>query len=265
MVLEVPLRPHWVASVATISGAAAWLDICDIPGFCAETLENCIGMHGSGSDLVVVWLEDDASLVSPVFVEAEKEVLKGHEVGSLHREAGGDTIACMKRLFIAGLVALSSIAFAQLPKAEPGEEMKKLAWQVGSWSGNVKWTMPGMEGDSTMTWKAEWEGPFLKSTSVMVVGGEKMTETSFMTYDVGSKKYVIWTFTNMSINPRIERGTLEGNSMVMVSDPWDIGMGEPSVSRATLKKISDKECTFALEFMMGADWAPVSTGTFKKK
>lgn len=168
-------------------------------------------------------------------------------------------------MLLAGLIALSAVTVAQMPKAEPSAEMKKLDWQVGSWVGNVKWTMPGMEGDSTMTWKTEWDGPFLKSTSVMEVGGEKVTETGFVTFDQASKKYVMWTFTNMSVNPRIERGTLEGNSLVTVSDPWDVGMGEPSISRATVKKVSDKECTFALEFKMGDEWAPVANGTFKKK
>ncbi len=152
-----------------------------------------------------------------------------------------------------------------MPVAEPSAELKKLEYQIGSWTGSIKWTMPGMEGDSTMSWKCEWEGPFLKQTSSMVMGSDKVNETAYITWDASTKKYVMWTFTNMSVMPRIERGTMEGDKIVFVSDPWDLGMGEPSISRATVKKVSDKECTFLLEFKMGADWAQVGTGTFKKK
>ncbi|HWP31474.1 MAG TPA: DUF1579 family protein [Fimbriimonadales bacterium] len=154
--------------------------------------------------------------------------------------------------------------FAQ-PSMTPPEEIRKFGWMVGEWSGKMKWLMEGMEGEMDMTLKNEFEGQFLKTTSAMDMMGEKFTEVSFMGWDASKKRYSSWTFTNFAPLPRIEHGTMDGNKLVFISEPWLVMSEEPTVSRATLTKISDKEVSFTLEFKQEEKWEKVAEGTFKKK
>lgn len=147
----------------------------------------------------------------------------------------------------------------------PAPELKKLEWQVGTWSGNLKWLMPGMEGEAKMDFKCVWEGNFLKSTSAMEMSGMKFNEVSFTGWDAAKKEYVSWTFTNFAALPRIERAKLDGNTMISTSEPWDTGMGQAMISRATLIKKSDKEFSMTIEFKTGEKFEKAAEGAFKKQ
>lgn len=155
-------------------------------------------------------------------------------------------------------------AFAQEAAPGPAPELKQLEWQLGNWEGTFKWTMPGMEGDAKMTFTTAWEGNFLKTSSVMEMAGMKFNEVSYMGWDPLKKEYISWTFTNFAAMPRIERGKLDGNKLVLVSDPWDTGMGQ-MISRGTTIKKSNKEASFTIEFKNGEKWDKAAEGTFKKK
>ena len=48
-------------------------------------------------------------------------------------------------------------------------------------------------------------------------------------------------------------GKLDGETLVMVSEPWEI-MGQSISSRATMKKTSDTKARFVVEFKMGDAW-----------
>lgn len=168
------------------------------------------------------------------------------------------------RLLVCLFAFGSALALGQDQNA-PHPELNKLSWQLGTWEGNVKWSMPGMDDEMTMAWTSVMDGNFMKSTSTMDMMGQKVTETGYLTWDAKQSRYSYWTFTNFAHMPRVEHGTLDGDKMVMISEPWDAGMGEATVSRATVAKKGDTELTFLLEFKQGETWNKVAEGTFKKK
>jgi hypothetical protein len=156
-------------------------------------------------------------------------------------------------------------AVAQGPSGPPAE-VKALEWLTGQWEGDFNWNMMGVESDSKMTISAEWEGQFLKLVQTTEVPGmDKMIDNSYLGWDAKEKKYRMWSFSNYSPNPRIESGTLEGSKLVMTSEPWDTGMGDPITGRGTMTKRSENEIHFSLEFQMNGTWEKVGEGLLKKK
>lgn len=163
------------------------------------------------------------------------------------------------------VIFASSWAVAQEP-VQPAAELKKHDFYIGKWSGTIEWTMPGMEGKQEMTMVYSWEGPFMKATSEMTSTGQKVLETGYMYWDAAKKRFTMNTYTNFAATPRIEHGNEEGNKLVMISEPWDIGMPTGAlVSRSTLTKKSSTEVDFVLEFKMGDTFTKVASATFKKK
>lgn len=168
-------------------------------------------------------------------------------------------------LFLVLAASICTLGLGQVPSMDPPAELKKLDWYIGEWMGKVKWTMPGMAPtDEEMSFKNEWEGQFIKSSAVMSMSGQKMTETSFVGWNAKTKKYDSYTFTNFSPMPRIEHGEMDGDKFVFTSDPWDVG-GMEMIGRASMVKKSDKEIAFVLEFKLGEKFEKVGEGTFKKK
>ena len=162
-------------------------------------------------------------------------------------------------------ISVASAFGAQEPTMAPPPELKKLQFLVGEWTGKMKWSMPGMTEASDMPFKVEWEGQFLKTTSTMTMAGMSMVETAYIGWDAKRKDYTSWTFTNFAPQPRIEHGKFEGDKFVSVSEPWDVGMGEPTTGRATITKVTDIMVNFMLEFKEGDKWNKVAEGTFTKK
>jgi hypothetical protein len=170
----------------------------------------------------------------------------------------------VRQLLVVGL-AVFGLGIAQEPQMAPAPELKKLEWFLGEWNGKVKWSMPGMDAtEETMSFKNEWEGQFIKSSSVMSMSGTKMTEVGYIGWNPKTKKYDNYTFTNFAPTPRIEHGELDGDKMTFTSDPWDV-METPVVGRATVTRKSPTELAFLLEFKMGDAWQKVAEGAFKKK
>ncbi|HMS54764.1 MAG TPA: hypothetical protein PKA27_05140 [Fimbriimonadaceae bacterium] len=162
-------------------------------------------------------------------------------------------------------MVVASVAGSQEP-VQPAAELKKHDFYIGKWSGTIEWTMPGMEGKQEMTMVYSWEGPFMKATSEMTSNGQKILETGYMYWDAAKKQFTMNTYTNFAATPRIEHGKEEGNKLVMISEPWDIGMPTGAlVSRSTLTKKSNSEVDFVLEFKMGDAFTKVAGATFKKK
>lgn len=161
--------------------------------------------------------------------------------------------------------ASMATALSQGPATEPPAELKKLSWYIGEWSGKVKWSMPGTPlTEEDMSFKNEWDGQFIKSTSVMSMSGQKMTETSFTGWNPKTKKYFAYTFTNFAPTPRVEHGEVDGDKFVFTSEPWEVG-GMEMVGRALVAKKSDTEVGFVLEFKLGDKFEKVAEGTFRKK
>ena len=173
----------------------------------------------------------------------------------------------MRKIFLMAAASIVSAAcWGQVPDTSPPPEMMKWDWMVGEWTSSATWAMPDMpEMSVESTMKVEWDGQFLRHTSVSDFDGTmKMTETMMLGYDPYKEKYYSSSFTNMAPTPRIEWGTLKGETLVMISEPWQI-MGDESVSRATMVKVSDDEIKFKLEFQFGDDWVVVSDAKFERK
>ena len=167
-------------------------------------------------------------------------------------------------LFAVVAALLSAVSISQEPSTAPPPELKKLEWMVGDWVTNMKWLQPGAEMEMPGTMKVEWDGQFLKTSSVMEAGPMKMTETQYLGWDAKSKKYVGYTFTNFAPTPRIERGDYDGTKLVGVSDPWD-APGMPNIiGRGMIVRKNDNEGTFTLEFKNGDTWTKVAKGTYKR-
>lgn len=171
------------------------------------------------------------------------------------------------RTMLGALMLALSAAMASAQMPGPSDEIKKLDWMLGEWTGSVKWNLPEMpEMTAAMTVKTDWDGNFLRSTSSSDMGGMAITESCYIGWDPGAKRYTMWTFTNFGQMPRIEHGNLDGDKLVTVSEPWDVGMpGGPTVSRVAMHKKSATEMTFILEFKNGDKWDKVGEGSFSKK
>lgn len=168
-------------------------------------------------------------------------------------------------LVVLAFALVSVMGMAQAPDLAPPPELKKLDWYIGEWSGKVKWSMMGMPPTEEETsFKNEWEGQFLKSTSIMTMSGMKMTEVGFIGWNPKTKLYDAYIFTNFAPMPRIEHGEADATRFIFTSEPWAVG-GMEIVGRATMNKKSADELGFVLEFKMGEKWEKVGEGTFKKK
>lgn len=170
----------------------------------------------------------------------------------------------MRRLCLALFVVASSGLMAQLPSTEPSAEVKKFDWMIGKWKGSGSMALQGMEMSFTTEMTNSYEGQFLKSVSIIDYGMIQVTETMFTGYDQGKGGYFSYAFTNVSPKPRIEFGKLEGDTLMMVSDPWEI-MGQSVSSRAKMKKVSDTKATFVIDFKMGETWEQASTMELTKE
>lgn len=170
-----------------------------------------------------------------------------------------------KILLIAAASLISALCWGQEFDLSPRPEVQKLDWLIGNWESSGVWSMEGMEMNVETTVKVEWDGQFLRHTTVSdFVGMMTMTETMMFGYDPAKEWYFSSAYTNMSPTPRIEFGRLVGNTLVMVSEPWQIE-GDASVSRVTLVKVSNDEYIFTLEFQEGEKWNVINKSVFKRK
>lgn len=149
------------------------------------------------------------------------------------------------------------------PSTEPSDEIKKFDWMVGTWESSSVWTIEGTEMPVETEVEVAWDGQFLRHTTVTDFGMMVMTETMMFGYDAKNEWYYSSAYTNLAPMPRVEYGRLIGSTLVMISDPWEI-MGDSSVSRATIVRVSEDEFTMTLEFKEGDSWALVNESTFKR-
>lgn len=173
----------------------------------------------------------------------------------------------MTRFILAAALLLTTVfAAAQVPNMEPPTEMKKLDWMQGNWSGNVKMSVEGMDIEGIMTYSVAYSGQFIRASSTWDVMGMKLTDDAYMGWDAAKGKYSSYTFTNMAPTPRIEWGEVKGDVTIWTSDPWVSSPGAPpTVSRATLSRLSATEMKFVLEFKEGDTFTKVGEAVFKKK
>jgi hypothetical protein len=165
---------------------------------------------------------------------------------------------------IAGFAALCLAALSLAQETGPPAELAKLDWMLGEWTGTMKWTPEsGMAGEMTSSMKTDWDGQFMRTVASSDMGGLKITETSYMGWEAKSGKFVMYTFTNFAPTPRIERGTIDRDTWVFESEPWEV-MGQAMKSRSTMKR-KGNEMTFVLELDVNGKWVKAAEGTMKKK
>lgn len=170
----------------------------------------------------------------------------------------------MKKAFIFSLaVAVSALSIGQVPPSEPPAELKKLDYMVGDWTSAGSFTIMGMESEMTMDIKVKWDGQFLRQETVNEVSGERMTETMFLGWDAKKSQYFSHSYTSLSAMPRVEHGKLDGEKLVMVSEPWDV-MGMDMESRTMIWKTGDN-AMMSMEFKMDGDWVKAGEWTLKRK
>lgn len=171
----------------------------------------------------------------------------------------------MRKILALLLVVVTCVSAIAQPPMEAPAELKSLGWMVGTWEGTISMDIEGMKMEAKTTMKCASEGMFIRQDFTMDAEGMKMSEVSYIGWDAEKKKYSMYTFASWAPTPRIEWGEFKGNDFVSISEPWASGMPEKTVSRSTLKKVSNSEVGFVLEFKMGDKWVKVGSGTFKKK
>jgi len=145
-------------------------------------------------------------------------------------------------------LAVSIQAQAPLGPPKPGPEIKKLAYNVGTWNveGDAKAFGPMPGGKVTSTEKCSWySGGFFvtcHSESTGPMGTEK--GVSFMGYDADQKVYTYHEFGS-SGDVIDSKGTVNGDTWNWTADSK---MGDDKYSvRVTIKHVSPTEYTFKLE------------------
>lgn len=167
------------------------------------------------------------------------------------------------RTTLATVFAFAAVV-CQAQFASPAPEIQKLSWMVGTWTSSGEFNVQGSAMDYTAEWTVSMEGPFIKTTNSQKLAGFELKETSYISWDPTKKEYLMTSYTNLSDQPRVEHGKWVGEELVFTSDPW-MAMGQETLARATLKKMSDDEFAFKLEFKSPDGWAVVSSDPFKRK
>jgi hypothetical protein len=173
----------------------------------------------------------------------------------------------MKRMFCNVLLLLGLVSGVLAQDMSPSPEFEKIKWMLGEWTGTTKMSFPGMpEMESATIMKNEMDGFFMKFSSDMEMGGMKMTENGYMGWDEKLGKFKTWTFTSFAPTPRIETATVSGDSVVYVSEPWEVpGMPSATTSRVTVSKNGANGMKMLLEFKDGENWMKVGEATYTKK
>lgn len=143
--------------------------------------------------------------------------------------------------------------FAVAQDLSAPKQVKDLGWMVGTWTGSGKIAFGGNETQITSESTVAFDGQFLRITSVDKSSGFAMTKTEMIGWDPGKSEYVSYTFTNIAPKARIAHGKMEGDKLVMVTEPWE-AEGMTAVARETLYKVSDTKTGLTMEFKNGDKW-----------
>jgi hypothetical protein len=157
---------------------------------------------------------------------------------------------------------------AQAPQGppKPGPEVKRLAYNIGTWNivGEAKPFGPMPGGKFTATEKCEWySGGFFvtcRSEGAGPMGPAK--GVSFLGYDPNEKVYTYHEFTNTG-EAIDSKGTVNGDTWNWTAESK---MGDTKMSvRVTIKQVSKTEYTFKLEISQnGGEFSVVEEATGHK-
>lgn len=153
-------------------------------------------------------------------------------------------------------LALSLPVAASAPRQEVPvpKPVADLAWMLGTWSGKGTIAFGGRETAIESTTTIGFDGQFLKLVSADASGGFTMTKTVMVGWDASKSRYDSYSFTNLAPKPRIAHGKMEGNKLVLESEPWE-AEGMTAIARETMTRISPDQLGVMMEFKIGEKWA----------
>ncbi len=142
-------------------------------------------------------------------------------------------------LFLAFPILAEDAKTAQpqgMPSMGPPEEMKQLAYLIGTWDYTMKMKMnPAdtmwMDSKGTVKYEQVYGGAALQSTTQDQGMGMPFTGGGFVCYDRETKKWQMSWIDNMSARLSLYTGTHTANSTVFTGE--DVMMGKPEMSRMT--------------------------------
>jgi hypothetical protein len=171
-------------------------------------------------------------------------------------------------LFPLGVLSLAISIQAQAPQGppKPGPEVKKLAYNLGTWNieGESKAFGPMPGGKISSTEKCSWySGGFFVTCHADSTGPMGPAKgVSFMGYDADQKVYTYHEFGS-SGDVIDAKGTVDGDTWNWTADSK---MGDDKYNvRVTIKRVSPTEYTFKLEMSKnGGDFSVVEEMTGHK-
>jgi hypothetical protein len=186
----------------------------------------------------------------------------------------------MRKRSIAGTLAAAAIA-AVLPCAlalaapdqaapKPAAEMANLKFFDGSWTceGKLEASPMGPAGTNKSTVRSHsdlggfWQSGMVKSTGSSMPGAT-MEGMFHMTYDAGSKQYVMLWVDNMGAYAQEMSSGWEGDKLAFAGD---MAMGGKKMAvRDTFTKGADGSLVHAWEAQMDGKWTPLGSETCKKQ
>jgi hypothetical protein len=148
---------------------------------------------------------------------------------------------------------------------QPADALARLAFMQGDWAGKQNFNTdggPAMVGDATNSISMGIAGKYLCETLSTTLPGRKPTDTRhFISFDKQSGKYTAWWFNDTSFHPTLLTGELNGNKLVLMSEP----SGPGPVLRATYESPTPDKLTFHLEMKSGDSWTSLFVTTYLKK
>lgn len=161
----------------------------------------------------------------------------------------------------------ATFSFGQMGAPMPTEELKKLDFLVGDYSGTEKISFGPQTANSKSNSKGEMMlgGRYLHTVvDYTIEGAPTMHGMHMLTYDPVKKSYECWWFDSETSAPMHLSGNFIGDKLVVTSDPTDMpGMGKV-VIRTSWWKNGDKGVRFLLEMQQGDTWATMMDGDYHK-
>jgi len=174
----------------------------------------------------------------------------------------------MRLLAILGTMLFAGTVLAQGPSAKVDNEVKKLDFMLGEWSGKETVYMePGQKPtpvDSAWSIKSYLSGRYLRLDNKSTMPGLGPYEGCLMiTFDPVSKKYKAYWFDSMSAEQVIAEGTFENNKLVMMANQMQ--GTTPMSFRITYELKGKSELGFLMESKTGDKFEKAMEGSYKKK
>ena len=148
------------------------------------------------------------------------------------------------------LLLCPAVAFSQVPTAQPGPEVKKMADMIGTWSTTYEMkAVPGVSpaGKATSTrtcvWTAGGFGVSCKETLHMGAMGT-VTSDALIAYDAAAKNYIHSEVSNDG-EAFVSRGVVNGDTWVFDND--SMMQGKPMHGRFTAKYTTKDTCEIKYE------------------